>query len=185
MKLFSTIVLMAALGSFVFAQDNNKVFLEKAKPELIRDFNNGRNEFWIVFHEQADVSGAKQLRTKEEKGQFVFDKLTQTAAATQAPFISLLDSKNVKYQAFWIANAISIEGDIELAKELSAYPEIKELLPNTRFRALEPIDPVFENGAKKDATMVAIEWGVNKIKAPQVWALGFKGQGVVVGGQDT
>jgi subtilisin family serine protease len=31
----------------------------------------------------------------------------------------------------------------------------------------------------------AIEWGVSKIRAPDVWAAGFTGQGVVIGGQDT
>jgi subtilisin family serine protease len=31
----------------------------------------------------------------------------------------------------------------------------------------------------------AIEWGVNMIRAPEVWAEGFDGQGVVIAGQDT
>ena len=31
----------------------------------------------------------------------------------------------------------------------------------------------------------AIEWGVNKVRAPQVWALGVNGQGVTIAGQDT
>ncbi|MBE2224584.1 MAG: S8 family serine peptidase, partial [Anaerolineae bacterium] len=31
----------------------------------------------------------------------------------------------------------------------------------------------------------AIEWNVAKINAPQVWAEGFTGQGIVIGGQDT
>ena len=30
-----------------------------------------------------------------------------------------------------------------------------------------------------------MEWGVAKVRAPEVWAAGFNGQGVVVGGQDT
>ena len=30
-----------------------------------------------------------------------------------------------------------------------------------------------------------IEWNISKIQAPRVWALGYTGQGVVVGGQDT
>jgi uncharacterized repeat protein (TIGR01451 family) len=31
----------------------------------------------------------------------------------------------------------------------------------------------------------AIEWNVAKVRAPETWALGFTGQGVVIGGQDT
>ena len=30
-----------------------------------------------------------------------------------------------------------------------------------------------------------IAWGVMKIEAPTVWAAGFTGQGVVIGGEDT
>lgn len=152
---------------------------------MIKDFQKGKNEFWIVFAEQADVSAAKNLRTKEEKGQFVYEKLTETAARVQSPFIALLNSKGAKYQSFWICNAIFIEGNRELAEELAIYPEIKELLPNPRMRMIEPVEMSYEDVAKKDNTLSAIEWGINKVKAPQVWAMGFKGQNVVVGGQDT
>ena len=31
----------------------------------------------------------------------------------------------------------------------------------------------------------AIEWNITKVNAPEVWAAGFTGQGVVIGGQDT
>ena len=31
----------------------------------------------------------------------------------------------------------------------------------------------------------AIEWNISKVHAPDVWAVGFNGQGVVIGGQDT
>ena len=30
-----------------------------------------------------------------------------------------------------------------------------------------------------------VEWNIIKVKAPDVWAMGFTGQGVVIGGQDT
>src|SRR5258705_10131579 len=41
---------------------------------------------------------------------------------------------------------------------------------------LDPSDP---------AQPARIEWNVTKVKAPRVWALGFKGQGRVVAGADT
>src|SRR5207249_10838873 len=30
-----------------------------------------------------------------------------------------------------------------------------------------------------------VEWGVNNVNAPAVWAQGFTGQGIVIGDQDT
>ena len=177
----------------LFAQDNEKLFLQKSKTDLITALQNGRSEFWIVFNEQADVSGAKQLKTKEEKGQFVFDKLTRLASRTQIPFIALLNRKGVKYQPFWIANSIFIEGDINLAKELASYPEVKELLPNPKLHVQKPVNLSSDEavrmdsfGARQDASSVAtIEWNISKVNAPQVWAMGYKGQGAVVGGHDT
>lgn len=168
------------------AQNNEKAFLTKAKPDLIRDFNNGKNEFWIIFNEQADVSGAKLLDTKEEKGEYVYKRLTETANRIQPSFHSLLDKKSVEYQTYWIVNGIYVKGDIELAKEIASYAEVKELLPNVKIVEEKTINPIEEGIAKPDATSVnAIEWGLTKVKAPDVWALGYKGQGVVVSGHDT
>ena len=184
-KLFS-IVLFSCFSLFSFSQENEKTFLEKAKSDLIHDLNNGKNEFWILFNEQADVSGARQLKTKEEKGEYVYKKLTSTADRIQPAFYSLLENKHAEYQTFWIVNAIYVKGDIQLAKEISAYPEVKELLPNVKFVEEKIIDPIEERIAQQDATSVnTVEWGITKVNAPSVWALGYKGQGVVVSGHDT
>ncbi len=184
-KILSSALLLFWAVQFSFAQGNEKTFLEKATPDLVKAFQKGENEFWIMFTEQADLSFAKTLRLKEDKGQFVFDKLTETASRVQAPFISLLNKKMVSYQSFWAVNAICVKGDMALAKEIAAYDEVKELLPNPKMRMIEPVEMIPDALAKKDATMVAIEWGITKTKADQIWAMGFKGQGVVVGGQDT
>lgn len=170
-----------------FGQDRQAVYLSKAQPDLIKAFQRGEKEFWIMMKEQADVSGAYQLKTKEEKGQFVFDKLTETAARVQKPFLPVLDQKAEWYKAFWIVNAISIIGTEELAVELAQYDEVERLLPNPKFHLHESFDPIqeYDLSDTKDETNVAIEWGISKTKAPQVWALGYKGQGVVVAGQDT
>jgi serine protease AprX len=182
-----TFLFLTSLSAFAIAQNNEKAFLAKAKPDLISDFNNGKNEFWIMFNEQADVSDAKFLNTKEEKGEYVYKKLTETANKVQPSFHSLLDKKNVAYQTFWIVNAIYVKGGIELAKEIAAYPEVKELLPNVIMHGEKIVNATTEERiAKPDATSVsAIEWGLTKVKAPSVWALGYKGQGVVVSGEDT
>jgi subtilisin family serine protease len=192
-KILLPFFLFSIISLLSFSQDNarlsdkvvqEKTFLQKAKPELIADFQNGKNEFWIMLTEQADVSDAKLLRTKDEKGEYVFNKLTETASRTQAVFLPILKSKAESFQQYWIANAIFVKGSLDLAKELSTFDQVKELLPNTKFYMEQPIDITLES-AKQDESMVAIEWGVNKINAPLVWALGYKGQGVVVAGQDS
>lgn len=168
-----------------YGQGNEKIFLQKAKPDLVKAFQDGKNEFWIVFDEQADVSAAKYLSTKEEKGEYVFKQLTETAERVQAKFLPLLKSKATSYQQFWIANSIYVKGDIVLAKEIAAYQEVKELLPNPTLHTIKPVE-ITPDASVRDATATnAIEWGLTKVKAPSVWALGYKGQGVVISGQDT
>src|SRR5688572_30047600 len=43
----------------------------------------GSTDFLIYMNQQADLSGARSLATKNEKGQYVYQRLTETANATQ------------------------------------------------------------------------------------------------------
>ena len=70
-----------------------------------------------MMEEQADVSGANQLQTKVEKGQYVFDTLVATAGRTQADLRAYLDQQGVDYQSFYIVNAIWVKhGTLDLAQ---------------------------------------------------------------------
>ncbi|MBK7470581.1 MAG: S8 family serine peptidase [Betaproteobacteria bacterium] len=40
-------------------------------------------------------------------------------------------------------------------------------------------------GPKAATAVAAVEWGVAKVRAPELWAAGFVGQGIVIGGADT
>lgn len=167
---------------FSFASDREMAFFQKTDARLLAQFSGSAPvDFWVMMNEQADVSDAYKLATKEEKGQFVFDKLTEFSSRTQNALLPLLNSRAVSYKQFWIVNAIFVTGDIELAKDLAAYSEVKLLVQNAKYKMEEPIiEP-----AGKDATLLAIEWGITKVNADKVWALGYKGQGAVIGGQDT
>jgi len=48
----------------------------------------GESEFLVFLGEQADLSGAAVLKTKAEKGRFVFDRLTAVAQRTQADVVA-------------------------------------------------------------------------------------------------
>lgn len=78
---------------------------------VVQHTENGQKaDFFIVLKEQADVSLARALSEKQDKGRYVFSALTWTADVTQAPLRSWLDSQGVKYRPFWIVNAILVEG---------------------------------------------------------------------------
>ncbi|MEI8288754.1 MAG: S8 family serine peptidase [Verrucomicrobiota bacterium] len=138
------------------------------------------NEFILILSGQADLSGAAALKTKEAKGRYVYERLSETAQRTQAPVLDELQRRGLKHRSFWIANAIWAQGDVASIQALAQKTETARLVAN--FHVSTPEVPVRAVASKLTATL---EWNISRIHAPDVWALGFTGQGVVVAGQDT
>ena len=139
-------------------------------------------EFLVVLAEQADVSGARALSSKEAKGRFVFEKLMATAARTQGPLLAELSARGVEHRPYWIANMIWVRGTAADVAALANRPDVRRISANPSVRLeLPPTDP-FEPLSRVPA---AIEPGVTLIGAPTFWAEGFNGQGVIVAGADT
>jgi subtilisin family serine protease len=113
------------------------------------------------------------------KGRFVRDALWNTAQATQGPLLADLQARGVEHRAFYIVNAVWVKGDRALVMDLAARPDVARIEGNPR---IQNILPQPEGPAEAPQ---AVEPGINQSHAPQVWSLGFTGQGVVVGGQDT
>jgi uncharacterized repeat protein (TIGR01451 family) len=142
---------------------------------------NGSTEFLVFLREQASVQAAANVSTKEEKGELVSNTLRETAARTQAPVLDELKSLGAEFRPYWIANMIWVRGDLEVVRLMAERPEVLRVSanPSVALKKLPP-DPVLDAEAPS-----AIEWGVAKTGAPGAWALGFKGSGVIVAGQDT
>jgi serine protease AprX len=133
-----------------------------------------------VLAAKADLAPARLMATKAAKGQFVRDRLWDTALASQAPVLALLRARGVEHRAFYVVNAIWVKGGRALVMELAARADVERIEGNPVIRNVlpQPESPAGE-------VPLAIEPGINYTNAPQVWALGFTGQAVVVGGMDT
>ncbi len=135
----------------------------------------------VVLKQQADLSAAKALATKEKKGIYVFNALQTTAQQSQKPIIQFLQNEKAVYRSFFMLNAIYTIADTRLLRLLAEREDVAYIADNPsiplQMPSPEPADVVQSRGA--------IEWGIQKIQADQVWALGYTGQNVVVGGQDT
>ncbi|MCO6486862.1 MAG: S8 family serine peptidase [Phaeodactylibacter sp.] len=141
-------------------------------------------EFLILLQEQADVSGSRQFRIKEEKAAFVFNKLQQTAKQTQGPVIALLEEAGAAYRPFYIVNAILATGKLDLIRRVAQLDAVAQVQDNPAVRLQAPLAE--ESGTPPISFRNAlVEWGIDKINADDVWAMGYTGQGVVIGGQDT
>lgn len=107
--------------------------------------------------------------------------LQATARESQAELRRWLDAQGIAYRPFWITNSIQARLTPAQLAQVAARGEVAAVASNApvaqRLPATEAVREV--------AQPLAPEWGVSKIKAPQVWALGFNGAGVVIGNQDT
>ncbi len=136
----------------------------------------------VLLGEQADLAGAGRLLTKEEKGAYVCRVLAEHAARTQKPVIDALQRAGAPHRAFWAANLVWAECDMATVQRVASRPEVSAVCANSRVLLRRPF-PARPELARLAPS--AVEWNLTIIRAPQVWARGITGAGVVVAGQDT
>jgi serine protease AprX len=140
----------------------------------------------ILLADQADLNAAYGMKDQDERGWYVYNTLTQHAARTQAGLQEFLKSNGASYKSFWVANMIVTNADRTLVEKLAARSDVGRIDSNLPTRWIE--DPVVEKfGASTGSINApdAAEWGVLNVNAPAVWALGFTGQGITIGNEDT
>ena len=152
---------------------------DKVDPRLLQGAP-ATNEFLVILSEQADLSGATALKTKAAKGRYVFERLTEVAQRTQQPLLKTLQEKKLEYQPFWVANMICVRGDLPAIQSLAQRADTARIVANSANRVPDLL-PV--TAAPRITS--SVEWNLSQVHAPDVWALGYTGQGVVVAGQDT
>jgi subtilisin family serine protease len=160
---------------------------DKVASRVFQDTANGESaSIVILLSDQADLSAAYAMQDQDARGWYVYNTLTQHAARTQAGLQDFLKSEGVNYQSFWAANMIVATANRSLVDKLAARADVARVDSNAPTRWIE--DPVVEKfgvTTNQVNALSAVEWGVANVNAPAVWALGFTGQGIVIGNQDT
>lgn len=176
------ILLAAALPAVPLARTAPSDALDKVEPLVLEEIEtNGRADFFVVLAEKADLAPAEHLRTKLEKGRFVYETLVATAERTQQSLRAALDAQGVRYKAFYIANKVLVYGgDQALLQQLASRPDVAHIAANHRFQVDEPIAL-----APAPDQAEAVEPNIAFVRADQVWALGYTGQGTVLAGNDS
>jgi len=141
----------------------------------------GQTEFLVFLKEQADLSRAEALSTKNEKGWYVYQQLTAVALRTQAPLLEQLRQRGIPHRSYWVANLIWVRGDLNDVLALARRREVARIVANPTVQLALP--PRVDGLAPQEAD--GIEWNLQQVNADDVWALGYEGQGAVIGGQDT
>src|SRR6266508_4336883 len=142
-------------------------------------------EFFVVLADQADLSPAANLPTKMEKGRFVYQTLLEKAQSAQEPILQWLRDRNIEHQSFYIVNAILVKGTREIADTLAARPDVARVEGNPYIHNDLPEPGPVEQSPLQPGAPATIEPGIAYTHAPDVWALGFKGETIVVASADT
>lgn len=188
MRLLSKLFLLIFLFNFWVgpgaAKDSleQDAWQEKVDGDLLALSAQGEIEFILYLSQQADLDGARALTTKGEKGQFVYQKLTEVARRTQGPLIRRLKELGAEFRPFWVANMIWVRADQGVLRSIAMRKDIDHIYSNPRVQLDMPVDRQ-ETIAIQSGS--AIEWNISHVRAPEVWAAGFRGQGITIGGQDT
>src|SRR5262249_5674228 len=103
----------------------------KIAPWVLEHTANGQQaEFMVMLADQTDVSAATTMRTKTEKGRYVYDSLRSKSQTTQGPILRWLRDRRLKHSSFYIVNAVLVTGTREIAEALAARPDVARVEGN-------------------------------------------------------
>jgi len=186
--LFGTFLALIAFGASPShsIHPQSSAALKKVAPWVLdRTVNGNSAEFLVVLADQADLSGATALPTKEARGRYVRDTLWNKAQTSQAPLLQWLREHNIEHRSYYIVNMVWVKGGLNLVQSLAARTDVSRIEGNPLIHNVIPQPEPARSAPAEPQQTAAIESGINYSHAPQVWALGYTGQGIVIGGADT
>jgi len=136
-------------------------------------------ECLISFYSDFTIEVDENLE-KPEKTSIVFSMLNHNADKSQKEAKALLNSFDIHYKTFVVENCIYAKLDEDIVNQLAKLEDVKMIAYNPSVMLEEPmlVDDI-------DLREPEPEWGIKMINADSVWNLGYRGEGVVIAGQDT
>ena len=132
-----------------------------------------------------DLSPADALVSKADKTRFVAQTLLGFAAQSQTQLRQDLAAQGKDYFPLWVTNQIALKRATRAdLQALAARPDVAHIELDVQAPGVQAVP---EAAASFDGIrdVNAVEWGVARVHAPEVWAQGFTGQGIVLADLDT
>jgi subtilisin family serine protease len=154
---------------------------DKVDARVLADTDHsGTGHFIVVLRDQADAAdAARETMGRDAQGLAVVDTL-RASALSQQPIRAELQRRGAPFRSFWIVNAVATHGSRGLVRALAEREDVLRVEPDRSFPGA-----TLESGHAVSAAPRGVEWNVKKIGAPEVWAAGFTGQGMVYANADT
>ena len=134
----------------------------------------------VVLRTRADLSTVTEKK-RWKRLAAVEHTLRTVAATSQADLLAFLSAKQqeglvARFDPLWIFNGIRVKATPGVIRELAARPDVHAIRPNLTIQAPE---------ATATTTWAPPEPNLDVVHAPALWALGYRGQGIVVANMDT
>jgi serine protease AprX len=167
--------------------------LLKIEPELQQQISLNSDDMIrvnIILNDQYDQIEMRQKTTpifnKEAKRKFVINELKNFTKEKQFNVMQVLEqySKNsmvADIEAFWVVNAISCLATPEAIEALAQRSDVYMI----GYDKFENLIPEEGKGQVAPKSTNELAWNVEKVKADEVWDLGYTGKGVIVAVLDT
>ncbi len=138
----------------------------------------------IRLHDGVSRQAWSHIDSPLARRTMMVNALRQQAEASQQNLVRLLIEEGIAHRSFWVVNMIQADLTADLIEQLSKHPDVAYLHANPNVKAnlpeTNPLDLL--NSA---AFNRAVESSLSHVGADQLWSMGVRGQGIVIGGQDT
>ncbi len=129
----------------------------------------------VTLADQLDLKAFKNKDRKQRRTDLI-KGLKAKADATQKHLkVFLKAQKTRRVVSFWVFNGLAVTAPVKVVRELAGQPGIQRI----------GLDDTLAQPEPQPAAAGLPEWNLDTIKAPELWALGFRGAGVVVAAMDT
>ena len=174
-----TVLLVLGLllpGCAIFPQDSTNIAQALASDiEVLKQKADEDGKVTVVIK----LQGVSLVGVEEER---VVEELKHQAAQSQKEVLEFLNTKGARVlNTFWLTNAILAEVSVDLLDEFSSLTKVERLFENFTVTIPEPQEE--EN--LPQVLSVDYTWGLEKVRAPEVWDMGINGAGVRVAVLDT
>lgn len=187
--------------SFRDSSTNSISVKDKMSSRLLENFKeNEKVTFLIKFKEKTDseavaaearksanASNLSAHNTKLVQRSAVVSELKATSLESQQTVKQFLEQEVAKGNAeditsYYIVNGMAVTATKEVADKVATFPEVEKVLPN---ETRQLFTTKTENAVTPKAEVANIEWNIERVKAPEAWAMGIDGAGTVVASIDT
>ncbi|MGW6487108.1 S8 family serine peptidase [Streptomyces sp. NPDC055056] len=150
----------------------------------------GDATFFVMLKDHADLSGARKQKTHAARARTAYSELRAHAKSSQRSIASFLDKEKVGHQDYWIANALKVTGDKNLAERLAERSDVAAVVKEQKYKLddIETADSKITT-SRTDSSATgdeSPEWGVADINADDVWKqYDDRGEGIVIASVDS